>query len=541
MKFLRFYLPFIIGASLIQLFCSACNKSRSGTEVNIPIFHYNQPNFISSLDPIFAKSQNNIWAIDHLYNQLVDLDDSMQVKPELAESWEFSQDGKTIRFRIRKGILFHRDPCFGNNQTRALSARDVVFSFQRLVDPNLGSPGSWIFKDKLVPSLGFEALGDSIFIIHLKKGFSPLLKLLTMQYCSIVPEEAVLYYGSEFSRNPVGTGPFQLKKFLGRKGLFLKRNDFYFETKPVLEGIRISFIEDRNTAYLEFLKHQIDFFSGIQAGFAYQILDPDGQLRQDRIADFKMQKGNYLNTEYIGINLNALPKSHPLHVKKVRQALSCAIDRQKLVDLLRFGIGTPGEAGFIPKGLPAYSLFTDQQTQKYDPDKARKLLKETGYSNSNSFPALKLYTNKDYVDIMTFVAKQWQEIGIPVEIELVETSSLREQMSQGSLALFRASWIADYPDEESFLNVFLSTNPAPPNYTRFKNEAYDSIYEQAILQPDALRRTNMYHAMDQILMDELPVIVLFYDQTAWFSQNQIHGLRTNPLNLLKLQYVSKQL
>ena len=254
-----------------------------------------------------------------------------------------------------------------------------------------------------------------------------------------------------------------------------------------------------------------------------------------------MSKGNYLNTEYIGLNLNALPKMHPLRLQKVRLALSYAIDRNKLVSLLRFGLGTPGNAGFIPKGLPAYSLFKNEGVVNYDPERARSLLKESGYANRDSFPVLRLHTNKDYLEIMTFVAKQWEEVGIPVEIELVETSSLREQMSQGTLALFRASWIADYPDEESFLNVFLSNNPAPPNYTRFKNASYDSLYNKSILETDLEKRTVLYHSMDSILMNELPVIVLFYDQTAWFAQNEIKDLKTNPLNLLKLQFVKKEL
>lgn len=525
---------------LLTILLSAFISCRQETDYDQKkqVFHYNQPNFISSLDPAFAKSQNNIWGIEHLYNQLIDLDDSLRLKPELAESWEISENKLQYRFKLRRDVYFHADSCFPDGMGRLLVASDVVFSFSRLVDTKLNSPGSWIFKGKVDKWNPFANQGDSIFIINLSSPFSPLLYILTMQYCSVVPKEAVERYGNEFSRHPVGTGPFKLGKLLGRKGLFLSSNNNYFSDSVIIDGIRISYMEDRNMAYLEFLKKEIDFFSGLQAGFAYQLIDNQGNLREDQKHNLNFVKGDFLNTEYIGINLKALPKAHPLNNKSVRQALNYAIDKQGLIKLLRYGLGTPAHSGFIPKGMLSYEEGSDSG-YKYNVQKAKVLLSEAGYLMGNGIPVLTLNTNKDYADIITFVAKQWEAIGVRSEINMIETSSLREQMSQGQLGLFRASWIADYPDEESFLNVFYGKNPSPPNYTQFKNDNYDNLYEKAIGETDEAKRKLIYQQMDKLVMEECPVVFLYYDQTSWFIQNNVKNLIPNAMNLLKLNKVYK--
>ena len=145
------------------------------------VFHYNQPNPVTSLDPAFAKSQNNIWLIDHIYNQLLDLDDSMRLVPEIAKNWDVSDDGMKYIFHLRNDIFFHKNICFGVDSTRKLNSSDVEFSFKRLLDPALSAPGRWIFIDKLDSIKPFNIVDDSTIEVNLKKPFSPFLSLLTMQ------------------------------------------------------------------------------------------------------------------------------------------------------------------------------------------------------------------------------------------------------------------------------------------------------------------------------------------------------------------------
>ena len=126
-----------------------------------------------------------------------------------------------------------------------------------------------------------------------------------------------------------------------------------------------------------------------------------------------------------------------------------------------------------------------------------------------------------------------------MKIELEETAILRQKMRKGQVPFFRGSWIADYPDGESFLTVFYGNNAAPPNYTHFKNDEFDRLYEAALAENDNDKRYDLYHQMDRILIEEAPVIFLFYDETALFSRKNISGLQPNGINLLKVDQIEK--
>ncbi len=508
------------------------------------IFHYNQINSITSLDPAFAKSQNNIWAIDHLYNGLVQLDDQLNVKPAIAESWEISADGKTYTFRLRDDVFFHDDEVFDSGKGRKVVAEDFVHSFNRIIADKTASPGSWIFKGRVVNENPFMALDETTFVIQLEQAFRPMLGILTMQYCSVVPIEAVEKYGREFRGHPVGTGPFKLKNWLENQSLFLVKNENYFETEagqklPYLDAVRISFIADRKTAYLELMNGKLDFFSGLESSIINELLTPDGELQPSKKDQLQFFKVAFLNTEYLGINMNFEKGTSPLAKKKVRQALNYGFDRQKMMQNLRNNVGKPANSGFTPRGLPS---FDSGKVEGYDynPDKARTLLKDAGFPNGKGLGGITLLTNKDYQDLCTFITRQWEDLGVKVQVEIVESATLRQMMSKGQAAFFRGSWIADYPDAESYFTMFYSKNPAPPNYTNFSNLAFDQLYEAALQENDDAKRYDLYHQMDRIIIEEAPVVFLFYDETALFAQKNIKGLSTNAINLLSLKRVKKE-
>lgn len=530
------YLYLFLFTSL--LFLSSCSgRGQAGEEMDI--FLYNQPNAITSLDPAFARSQNNIWGIHHLYNGLVELNDSMQVSPSLAYQWEISEDGLTYRFFLRNDVFFHDDSCFPGENGRKMVASDVVYSFSRLLDEEVGSPGSWVFQGKVNETNPFESYGDSVFQLNLLKPFPPMLSMLTMQYCSVVPFEAVEYYEDQFRRHPVGTGPFRYKNWIENQALALLPNERYFEKGiPRLDGLLARFIGDRKTAYLELLQGKLDFISGLESSYVNDLLTPSGELQQKYDGQLNFQKGPYLNMEYLGFNLSfGSPQDNPLRNKKVRQALNYGIDREKMLATLRNGVGRPADAGFIPRGLPAYSP-EEVPGYRYDPQKALRLLEEAGYNQEHPLGEIKLHTNKDYLDLCTYIAGQWEALGVNASIEVVESGTLRQMMSAGQTALFRASWIADYPDGESFLTVFYGKNPAPPRYTRFSNDRFDELYEKALLETDDEERIKLYQAMDRILVEEAPVIFLFYDETAVFTSSRVKGLKPNAVNLLDVKRVS---
>ncbi len=505
------------------------------------VFHYNQHNNITSLDPAFAKSQNNIWAVNHIFSTLLKLDDTLNVVSSIAKDWEVSEDALTYTFHLRDNVLFHDDSCFKNDADRIVTAADVVYSYERLLDTTVNAPGSWIFAGRVADVDPFVAIDDSTFVLRLAAPFAPLPSLLTMQYTSIVPKEAINHYGDNFFKNPVGTGPFKFKRWLNNQGLFLLRNDDYYDWESIglseLDGIRTSFIGERSIAFLELVNQRIDFFTGLESSYINTALTPSGELREKYSDRVQFIKSPYLNFEYMGLNHKA-SDAHPLlAVKEFRQALNYGVDRALMLKSLRNSIGVPADAGVVTRGLPSYDP-DKVQGYSFDPDKARNLM--NGLDQDQFDIPLVIHTSKDYLDLTTFIAKQWENLGLTIKIEVMESAVLRNAMRNGELGVFRASWIADYPDGESFLSMFFSENPAPPNYTQYDNSSFDDLYHQSLSSSDNAEKISLYQEMDRNLVEDAPVVFLFYDEVSLFANKNVDGLSRNALNLLQVDRISKR-
>ena len=518
-----------------MLSCGERKTAYSDTQV----FRYNEHSNITSLDPAFAKDQRNIWAVNQLFNGLVQLDDSLQVQPDIAKKWTISNEGKTYEFTLRNDVFFHEHEVFGIAKTRKVKANDFEYSFQRLLDKDVASPGGWVLQNVAA----FKAENDSIFTVHLKQTFPPFLGLLAMKYCSVVPKEAVTYFGNTFRANPVGTGPFCFKLWVENTKLVLRKNPLYFEKDskgnqlPYLEAVAITFLPDKQSEFLQFIQGNIDFMKSLDASYKDDILNTDGSLQPTYAATIKMVTGAYLNTEYLGIYLDEKVNS-PTQSKLIRQAVNYGFDRQKMIRFLRNGIGTPAENGFIPKGLPS---FNNQQGYKYQPEKARELVAQYKKETNNQNPQLTITTNSNYLDLCEFIQRELQKIGIDTKVDVIPPSTLRQGKANGKLPIFRASWIADYPDAENYLSLFYSKNFTPngPNYTHFKNAYFDALYEQSIQEVDEKLRCLLYQKMDSIIIAEAPVIPLYYDEVIRFMQKNVQGLGINPIDMLHLKTVTK--
>ena len=266
----KFSIHFLIITVLIIIGCS-----ESVLIDEKKVFRYNEHSNISSLDPVYSSTLRNIWPVNQIFNGLVQLDDSLKVKPDLAKNWIISKNGLEYKFLIKKHIFYHHSKTFGRDSTRAVNASDFEYSFKRLNDPQLGSPGSWALKN--VSS--FKAENDSVFVIKLKKPFAAFLGLLSMKYFSVVPFEAVNYYGDKFGKNPIGTGPFKFKRWEENIKLVLRKNYLYFEKDrkgknlPYLEAISITFLPDKKSEFMEFLSGNFDFISSPENTIIDQIFD----------------------------------------------------------------------------------------------------------------------------------------------------------------------------------------------------------------------------------------------------------------------------
>ena len=635
------YTFFILHSTLLILHCtllilfSSCGRDNSHDE-DLKIFKYNESAGILTLDPIYAKDLPHIWACNQIFNGLVAFDDEMNVVPAIAKSWKISDDGMTYTFILRDDVYFHEDTCFAvkstrqqdnkttsrdalNASTRKVVAEDFVYSFNRVLDRKLNSSGSWIFANvekrhqvaespshqDLEPELvegttkyAFYALNDTILKIELTQPFPAFLGILSMTYASVVPHEAVDFYGTEFGRHPVGTGPFKYQYWKEGVKLVFRKNPNYFEfeetiihqdneiisqqvTKspsqkvtqrfgdsgtqrlPYIDAVSISFIIDKQVAFMEFVKGKFDFMSGIDARYKDELLTRDGQLRQEYEDDIYLIREPYLNTEYLAFFLgenDTLGKERSL---ALRQAVSYSIDREKMLRYLRNGIGTPGNYGIIPVGLPGFETISQQDNKTtrqqdnglennsltcrlvdsltqsigypYNPKKAERLLKDNdllGYE-------LKLYTTQDYIDIAKFVQSALTEVGLNCKVEEMMPAALREKRANGNLPFFRSSWVADYPDAENYLSLFTTNNftPQGPNYTHYSNAKFDELYQKSLTCNDIEERARIYHAMDSLMMTEAPVVILFYDEVLRFVNKNVEGLGSNPTNMLNLKKV----
>ena len=545
---MRKFLAFFIGLSIALVACTPKPDEIGETRT---VFRYNEAGGIASLDPIFASKVENIWAVNQLYNGLIQMDDELQIQPCIAKSWDISEDGLTYSFHLRTDVYFHDDEVFEGGKGRKVVASDFVHSLFRILNPDESSPGLWIFNNiDRTAGKGFEALNDSTLEIHLLHPFPPFLGLLTMQYCSVVPFEATEKYGRDFRSHPVGTGPFKFKIWKeGAKLVFIK-NDNYFEkdddgnSLPYLDAVTVSFLSEKQVVFLEFSKGTLDMVSGLDQMPKDEVLLHTGALNPLYKGKFRLETLPYLKTDYLGILVDPnsdLVKNSPLKLKAVRQAINYAIDRHQMITYLRNNIGAPANAGIIPRGMPSFDA-KKVKGYTYDPDKATALLNAAGFNADNELPEITITTSKNYLEMCEFMQHQLGEIGIKIKIDVQQAINLSELIATARVNLFRKNWLADYPDAENFLALFYSRNfsPVGPNYTHFSSEEYDELYEKAQLEVNDTIRFKYYQQMDQIIIEEAPIVPLYYDDVIRLVHNNISGLSTNPMNLLTLKRVKKE-
>ena len=523
----------------------SCNSKDKASKDHL-VFRYNEHKNIGSLDPAFSKDLADIWATHQLFNGLVQMDDQLNVKPCIAKHWTVTDSATTYTFSLRNDVFFHQHQLFDTStttsdrdSTRVVNASDFEYSFNRLKDKSLASPGSWVLNKVD----HFSAVNDSTFQIKLKQPFPAFLGLLTMKYCSVVPKEIVEHYGNDFRSHPIGTGPFKFKRWEENIKLVFRRNNHYFEKDqegdalPYLEAIAITFLPDKQSEFLQFAQGNIDFVSGLDASYKDEILTADGRLKALYADDVNMIRGPYLNTEYLAFFMKTDVEA--LQALKLRQAINLGFDRAKMMTYLRNGIGVPATGGFIPKGLPGYD---DSIGFSYQPEKAKQLINafksETGITN----PEVTLTTTSNYLSFCEFIQRELQKIGLQVNVDVIPASSLKDAKATGQLDFFRASWVADYPDAENYLSLYYSKNFAPngPNYTHYASDEFDALYEASYLETDPNVRAELYTEMDSLVMSTAPIVPLFYDEVVRFTRKEVNGLGINATNLLELKAVSKE-
>jgi len=533
---------------------TACTK---GKDSNPNVVNLASQAKIKSMDPVQAQDTYSSAEIVRVYETLVQYKPYTRpyaLEPMLAEAMPtVSKDGMTYTFQIRKGIKFHDNAAFPEGKGRELKAKDFEYSLKRLADPRTGSTGFWILegriqgldewhatltKDTTIKANyddlieGIQATGDYTLQIKLKQPYPQLLNALAMPYSSAVAKEVVDKYGAEIINHAVGTGAFILEKYNPNDLIVYKKNPNYWgkypsdgpskedagKQLPLVDGINVRVIVESQPRWLHFMKGEIDRLSIPKDNFAQavKVLDPNKpssvdnlelqpELKAKNIALFGEVS---LDFTYTAFNLESevVPQ---FKNKKVRQAISLAVDQTEAIRLFYNGAATPAQ-GAVPPGISGFDPDFKNEYRKDDIEKARKLLAEAGYPGGKGFPEIPFDNLADSTSRQQaeYLQKQLEKLGLKIKVESNTWPAMLKRIQNRQAHLWGIAWGADYPDAENFLQLFYGKNATPGgmNASYYKNPEFDALFEKARVMQDSAARTEMYKKLNRMIAEDTPVI-----------------------------------
>lgn len=568
----------------------------SGGKVYGGLYAYAELQPLTTLDPAQLIENVSQRAAHQIYELLIDLDpNDLSLVPELAESWEISDDGLLYTFTLRDSVFFHNDRCFPQGVGRKLTAADVKYSFERVCNPATNTKGFWVFRDKVEGATefyeeqrlaraenrqprifgvrGFEVLSERRFRIRLTQPFAPFLMTLASAFCYVIPHEAVDYYGANFTKHPVGTGAFMFAEF-GENFLKLKRNPRYWQKDahgnalPYLDDITLYFSRSETEQLAALRRGDILEMSRFSQAIRQNVL-PNGALAPDYQDRFELFSMPSLSVQFCGMNC-ALP---PFNDLRVRQAFSLALSRAALSALMMGTDETQASKyaatrGLVPPALALYDIIRAQHREQksakplksdkakssvlikpevFNPEKARELLASAGYAEGKGFPALSLCydsTNARNARIAEFIQTSLERhLNVKLQLEPLSWSEHLARCESGRAAFFLLGWVADYPEPENFLNLlygkFIPADASAssyPNMQRYRNPAFDALFEQALATLNDSLRYRLYADAETLALNDVPLLLLIYDRDEWLLAKDVQGYALNAMDRRDLKY-----
>jgi len=517
----------------------------------------------ASMDPVRMNSKLEDDIASNIFDKLIDNNEKLEVVPELATRWEISPDGKTYTFHLRNDVVFHDDACFPNNKGRKMVASDVKYSFQRVCDPKTLTSGSWVFQDivegvneyfhregdEVKEVTGFIVQDDSTFIVKLTKPYAPFLQHLTTSFGYVIPHEAVEKYGKDFFRHPIGTGPFHFDHWAEDQEILLKRNPNYWQYDdkgnklPLLDEVRFTFIKDDKTLWANFEQGSVDEDFTIPTEMFPNVVTADKKLAPQYDKKYVLQHVTAMNSYFFDF----LTTDKLFSNTALRRALSFAVDRAQICKyVLKNAPHGPAHNGIVP---PAFSRYPIDQVHgiSFNADSAKYWLEKAGYKNGSDVPTITIsvYNEPRPMQIVEAVQSMWkQNLGINVNIQVMQASQLLDASEDGKLQLWLTRWYADYPEVENFLNLMNgalvpkdASAKSYPNSTRWKNDQFVQIFNQAIATTDESERMKLYAQAENIAVAEAPSIPLFYEEHYRLLQPYVKDNPLDPMNRIDLKYV----
>ncbi|MEZ5666689.1 MAG: ABC transporter substrate-binding protein [Alphaproteobacteria bacterium] len=477
---------------------------------------------VSTLDPAIGYDWQNWSMIKSLFNGLMDYEPgTTNLVPDLAESYEISDDGLTYTFHLRDGVTFHNG--------RALTAADIKYSIERTVNPETLSPGQGFFwmidgfdaaaAGETTDLSGITTPDDATVVIRLSQPNATFLHVMAINFSFAVPREVVEQYGADFGKHPVGTGAYALTEWaLGQRLVFDRNQAYYREGLPKLDRIVFEVGQDPSVALLRLQNGEVDILGdGIPpANFVEVSQNPD---YADQIVE-----GGQLHTGYVTMNV-LMP---PFDDVRVRQAVNMAINKDRIVRIIN-GRAVPANQP-LPPAMPGYD--PDYAGYAYDPDGAKALLAEAGLADGFDTELYAMNTDPN-PRIAQAIQQDLAAIGIRVELQTLAQSTVIDAGGQPDQAPMIWSggmaWIADFPDPSNFYGPILGCGGAVQggwNWAWYCNEELDAMAAEADAMTDPARADERLALWSQVyarVMDDAPWAPVFNEQRFTFHSERIGG------------------
>ncbi|BDG60670.1 ABC transporter substrate-binding protein [Caldinitratiruptor microaerophilus] len=483
----------------------------------------------TNLDPAQISDYNSSRAADGMFDRLVRFKDgSTELEPGLAESWDISQDGLVYTFHLRKGVKFHDGTEF--------NADAVKFSIERQIDPNhpYHNTGEFAYADFTFGKVKEVRIKDPYTVeIELKEPYAPFLSNLAIHAASIVSPEAVKKYGKDFTKHPVGTGPFRFVRWTPGVEVVLEKNPEYWKGAPKIDQVIYRPVIEDQARLTEFEAGQLDFIVGIP---------PEDLARLKQNPQYEVQEQPGMHVWYVVLNATKPPFDNP----KVRQAVNYAVNRKAIVEQLLRSTGVLA-TGPLPPVVWGYTKDVPQYP--YDPEKAKQLLAEAGYPNGFSAEFWVPESGSGMQqprEMATAIQADLQAVGIQTRIQTFEWGTYLDKVMGDKSSLpemFEMSWIGDNGDPDNFLHYLLASDQAPPNGFNlgyYSNPKADQLLKQAQRLRTQAERQPLYEEALKLLVADAPWIWVDHETQIVAYKKSIKGFQLHPTGVFRFETVDIQ-
>lgn len=518
---------------------------------------------ISVLVPSYVGDIYNSRVIAQIYDPLMIYDPSSEsVVPGVAESFTKSADSKVYTFKIRKGITFHEDECFGG-KSEELTADDVKYTLDMACSGLKKNQVGHIFKMRIegaeaffestkgkssIPSTGvpgIKVIDDHTLQITLLNPSPGFEVILTNPSLGIVSKKAFKHYGDKIEKHAVGSGPFMLESMTPDK-VTMTRNPKYWKKDefgnqlPFLGSVVVKYAKNKKSELLAFGKGETDLVLEIPVENIENILGSLKEAQQGKNIKHKVDGEASMSMSYVAMAC----ESEEFKDVRVRKAFNLAIDRNAIIDNWLEGEGWPADNGFAPKMLNYDNSAVIGHT--HNVEMAQSLMRAAGHPNGANFPTLDFYVNSKEGSgvhkMCIAVQKQLKNnLNINLNIKLCSLEEREKAIASGAAKIWRAGWVADYPDPENFLSLFyggnVDENMSQMNPFNFKSTKFDELFDAANREEDPVKQEKLYQQCDQLVIDEAAVIPILTDDHVVMINARIRNFKASPLESLNLTSV----